>query len=116
MNGQYSTLDEFWPFYVSEHLNPTNRKLHFWGTTAGLVLGLEAINAFSAGLVAAALVVAYGCAWIGHFVFEKNRPATFKYPLLSFRADFRMYALIATGRMDAEIVRLSSELRALRKG
>jgi hypothetical protein len=109
MSGRYSSLDEFWPFYVSEHLNPVNRRLHFIGTTGAILL-------VSTGWFVAAPVVAYALAWIGHFIFERNTPATFKHPWLSLQADFRMYFLILTGRMENEIVRLSSELQRLRKG
>jgi len=116
MNGQYSSLDEFWPFYVSQHLNPTNRRLHFAGTTLGLA-SLALAAAFRApAFLAAAPVLGYGLAWIGHFFFEKNRPATFVYPWLSFRADFRMYAKMWRGAMDAELERLKPELSRLRAG
>lgn len=108
------TLDEFWPYYVSQHLNRTNRRLHFAGTSAALVLPALAAGARSWPLLAAAPVSAYGLAWIGHFFFEKNRPATFRHPLLSLRADFRMYALTWSGELDAEILRLTSELKRLR--
>lgn len=111
-----TTLEEFWPFYVSQHLNPINRRLHFLGTTAGIVLGLVALICRAPAFLAAALLTAYGCAWVGHFCYERNRPATFTYPLLSFRADFRMYWLILRGEMGAEILLLTKELRALREG
>ena len=114
MNGRYSTLDEFWPFYVSQHLNPVNRDLHFAGTTLGLLALAAALAAGRPAWLAAALVAGYGPAWIGHFFFEKNRPATFEHPLLSFRADLRMYALMWRGGMGAEIARLKTELARLR--
>lgn len=114
MSPQFTTLDEFWPFYVSQHLNPVNRRLHFYGTTLGLVLGGAALILRAPGLAAAALVAAYGFAWAGHFFYERNRPATFTYPLLSFRADFRMYELTLRGEMDAEILALTRELKRLR--
>ncbi|NNN06884.1 MAG: DUF962 domain-containing protein [Elusimicrobia bacterium] len=114
MNGRYSTLNEFWPFYVSQHLNPVNRRLHFAGTTVGLVLLALAAAARVPALLAVALAVGYAPAWVGHFFFEKNRPATFRYPLLSLRADFRMYARMWRGEMDADIVRLKPELSRLR--
>jgi hypothetical protein len=116
MNGRYSTLDEFWPFYVSQHLNKANRRLHFAGTTLGLVFLALAAALRAPALLAAALVSGYGLAWIGHFFFEKNRPATFVYPALSFRADFRMYARMWRGEMDAEIERLKPQLSRLRAG
>jgi hypothetical protein len=116
MNGQYSTLDEFWPFYVSQHLNPANRRLHFAGTTLGLWFLALAVLRRSPAALAAALVAGYGLAWVGHFFFEKNRPATFAYPLLSLRADFRMYATMWRGGMSAEVERLKPRLSRLRAG
>jgi len=111
MNGQFSNLDEFWPFYLSQHLHPVNRRLHFVGTTSGLV-ALAAAAALRAPLLAAAAPVAgYGFAWVGHFFFERNRPASFTYPWLSFRADFRMYALTWTNQLDAEILLRMKEIR-----
>lgn len=99
MSRAFSTFEEFWPFYVGEHLHPTTRKLHFAGTALGVACA-------AVGYWAIGLVVAYGCAWLGHFKFERNKPATFSHPFYSFRADFRMFRLIATGRMDEEIARL----------
>ncbi len=114
MNGHYSSLDEFWPFYVSQHLHPANRRLHFWGTTLGLFLLGVALARREPHLLLRALLVGCGSAWVGHFVFEKNRPATFRYPLLSLRADARLWSYTLTGRMDAEILRLTPQLKALR--
>ncbi|UPT72633.1 MAG: DUF962 domain-containing protein [Elusimicrobiota bacterium] len=108
--------DEFWPYYVSEHLNPTNRRLHFVGTSLGLICAVFALVFLSPAFFALALFFGYGFAWVGHFGFERNKPATFKYPRLSFLADFRMYGLIARGRMDEEIRRLGPELARLRRG
>jgi len=114
MSKPFATLEEFWPFYVSQHLNPVNRTLHAYGTTLGIVLGLCAIVFRAPPLLATALAVAYGFAWVGHFFYEKNRPATFSFPLLSFRADFRMYWLTIRGEMGAEILLLTKELKTLR--
>ncbi|MDE2142999.1 MAG: DUF962 domain-containing protein [Elusimicrobia bacterium] len=111
MNGQFSTLDEFWPFYLSQHLNRTNRALHFGGTTAALVLIALAAALRAPRLLIAAPFAGYGFAWVGHYFFEKNSPATFQYPLLSFRADFRMYALIWTSELDAELLLRMKDIR-----
>lgn len=108
------TLEEFWPFYVSQHLNPINRRLHFYGTTLGIVLGIAALIGRAPFVAVAGLAAAYGFAWVGHFFYEKNRPATFIYPVLSLRADFRMYRLTLLGRMGAEILLLTKELKQLR--
>jgi hypothetical protein len=96
------TYEQFWPYYVREHANPICRALHFTGTTLFL-LALVAGFVISPWWFAAAPFTGYLFAWIGHFVFEKNRPATFTYPLWSLRADFRMYACTWTGRMGREI-------------
>lgn len=108
---RFASFDEFWPFYVREHSNPTNRRLHFIGST--LVLGLAGYALFRRKLwpLAAMPVVGYGFAWVGHFFVEKNRPATFKYPLWSLMGDWKMWAKIATGSMDAEVARVAELYR-----
>ncbi len=101
------SFEEFWPFYVSQHLDATNQRLHFVGTTlvlASLAAGVLVTERFFAMVPLAG----YGFAWFGHFVFEKNRPATFKHPLWSLRGDFRMYRLMLLGRMQGELVRARS--------
>ena len=115
MNGQFSSLDEFWPFYLAQHLNPTNRRLHFIGTTLGLALTAAAAFRQEPRLLLAALVSAYGCAWVGHFFFEMNAPATFKHPWLSLAADFRMYKLMWLGRLSEEIRARTGNIRAFRE-
>lgn len=97
------TYEEFWPFYVREHSNKTNRRLHFVGSTGALVCLAMAIAKRDPKYILAGLVSGYGGAWIGHFGFEKNTPATFKYPLWSFVSDWKMYAKILTGTMDDEV-------------
>lgn len=99
------SFEEFWPFYVREHSHPTNRTLHFIGSTLGLVclmilLGTGVLWFFPLGLV-----IGYGFAWVGHFFIERNKPASFKYPLWSFRADWKMWALILIGQMEQEVRR-----------
>jgi hypothetical protein len=115
MSGQFSNLDEFWPFYLAQHLNPTNRRLHFAGTTMAVILVPLSILLRKPTLLAAAAVVAYGLAWIGHFFFEHNRPATFKHPLLSLKGDFRMYRMMWTGALDEEIRARTANIRAFRE-
>jgi hypothetical protein len=90
---------EFYPFYLGEHRNATCRRLHFTGSTLALAsLGL-ALWTGNAWWALAALFCGYGFAWVGHFAFEKNRPASFKRPLYSFMGDWRMYFEIWTGRI-----------------
>ena len=104
MGERLGSYEAFWPFYVAQHSNRTNRRLHFIGTS--LVLAALAASVFISLLwLVAAPVAGYGFAWVGHFVFERNRPATFTHPLWSLRGDFRMYRLMLLGKMDAEVQR-----------
>lgn len=95
----FSSFREFYPYYLSEHADRTCRRLHFVGTS--LVIGIVATSiATSTPLwLLLAPVAGYGFAWIGHFVFEKNRPATFKYPFYSLWGDFVMYKDMLTGKI-----------------
>ncbi|KAJ3104704.1 hypothetical protein HDU97_008980 [Phlyctochytrium planicorne] len=85
------SFKEFYPFYLGEHRNVTNRRLHIVGTTFVVMTLLRAIYKRSGSTLAMIPIFGYGMAWIGHFAFEKNRPATFKYPLWSLMGDFRMW-------------------------
>jgi hypothetical protein len=104
MDKPLRTYEEFWPFYVSQHLNATCRRLHFIGTSLSMLAVVAAVALSPAWLLAAPLA-GYGFAWAGHYGFEKNRPATFAYPLWSLRADFRMWRYIALGRMGSELAK-----------
>jgi len=90
---------EFYPYYLSEHSNPTCRRLHFIGSTLALVCLWSAIWTRQPGFLLAGLAFGYGFAWIGHFGFEKNRPASFRRPLWSLMGDWRMYFDIWTGKV-----------------
>jgi hypothetical protein len=104
MQQRIASFEEFWPFYVAQHLDPVNRALHFLGTS--LALGaLAAVATLSPWWALAVPLVGYGPAWAGHFFFEKNKPATFRYPLWSLRGDLLMYALLWQHRMDPELAR-----------
>lgn len=108
MSDRIESFEEFWPFYVLEHANKTNRRLHFVGTTAAVaVLGAAAIRRQPA-LIPLALVAGYGPAWVGHFFVEKNRPASFKYPLWSLIGDFKMWGKTLRGTMDREVERMQA--------
>ena len=99
MKKKYRTFRAFYPYYLSEHRNRTCRRLHFAGTSLALVcLGLL-MASLNPWWLLAGLVCGYACAWVGHFLFEKNRPATFKYPFYSFAGDWVMYAQIWSGRI-----------------
>ena len=104
MSKTIESYEAFWPYYVSQHRHPVNRGLHFAGTTLVLACLVMAVLTSSLWLVVVP-IAGYSFAWMGHFVFERNKPATFTYPLWSLRADFRMYRLLWLGRMSAEIRR-----------
>lgn len=104
MNEPPRSFDEFWPFYVAQHLHPANRALHFLGTSLA-VAALAAALTLSAWWLLAVPLAGYGPAWAGHFLFEGNKPATFRHPLWSLRGDLRMYALLWRDRMDPELAR-----------
>ena len=95
----YRSFAEFYPFYLSEHANRTSRRLQFVRTRGALALLAAALATELWWLVAIALVEGYAFAWVGHFFFERNRPATFKHPLLSFMGDWRLWWEIVTGRI-----------------
>ncbi len=95
----YRSFAEFYPFYLSEHSNRTSRRLHFVGTSMAVLLLGSAIATQNGWLIAVALLQGYAFAWVGHFFFEHNRPATFKYPRLSFMGDWRLWWDILTGKL-----------------
>lgn len=96
---KYASFAEFYPFYLSEHANRTTRRWHFVGSTLALFCLLELFFMGDPWWLAAALVAGYGFAWFSHLVFEKNRPATFRYPLYSFMGDWVMFWQILTGKI-----------------
>lgn len=97
------SFTEFWPYYVREHLNSTSRTLHICGTLLAVALGIYLIRNEMWAWLWCLPVVGYGSAWTGHFVFEKNRPATFKYPLWSFFGDWKMIFKTLTFGMRKEV-------------
>jgi hypothetical protein len=104
MEEQLSSFEEFWPYYVAQHLDPANQALHVLGTSLALA-ALAAAATLSPWWGLAAPLAGYGPAWIGHYAFEKNKPATFRHPLWSLRGDLRMYALLWRDRMEPELAR-----------
>jgi hypothetical protein len=100
MNAQrYRTFADFYPFYLSEHSNRTSRRLHFAGTSVALALTIAAAATQEWWLIAVALVQGYAFAWVGHFFFEHNKPATFKYPRFSLMGDWRLWWDILNRRL-----------------
>ncbi|MEJ6474819.1 DUF962 domain-containing protein [Pseudoalteromonas piscicida] len=98
-NKEFNSFSSFYPYYLAEHKNKTCRRLHFVGST--LVLGILVYSIFSAqwALLWLLPVAGYGFAWVGHFFFEKNKPATFQYPLYSLMGDWVMYKDIIRGKV-----------------
>ena len=105
MSRQFRSFREFWPFYLREHSKPETRLLHYIGTS--IVVGLALFALLSGKLVwlLAVPIAGYGFAWFAHFRVERNRPATFTYPLWSLAADFRMWWLWLTGGLQPELDR-----------
>src|SRR5258708_29122888 len=99
------TFDEFWPYYLTEHRKPLTRALHFTGTSLSVLIALTALTLWRPAFLLAGLLCGYSFAWVGHFFVEHNKPATFKYPLWGFRADFKMLGCALTGRLGAELQR-----------
>ena len=95
----FQTFKEFYPFYLTEHSNLTCRRLHFLGSNAALFNMVMLLATGQAVYFVAALLCGYGFAWVGHFGFEKNRPASFKRPLYSFMGDWVMYRDIWLGKV-----------------
>jgi hypothetical protein len=95
---RFRSFADFYPFYLSEHANPISRRLHFAGTSLALALIIVAVATQKWWLLAAALIQGYAFAWVGHFFFEHNKPATFKYPGFSLMGDWRMWWDMLTGR------------------
>ncbi|PVZ68798.1 DUF962 domain-containing protein [Pelagibaculum spongiae] len=90
MNQKFTRFKEFYPFYLSQHSNLTCRLLHYIGSTLVLVILVTMLVTQNWWLLLGLPLVGYGFAWLGHFVFEKNKPATFQYPLYSFLGDWVM--------------------------
>lgn len=109
---KFRNFEEFWPFYVGEHSQKLTRILHFIGTLFALALiGMSA--RFGATLLFAVPIAGYGFAWGSHAFVEKNRPATFTYPLWSLIADLKMFVWMAGGKMDQEVDRCRRERSSL---
>jgi len=97
---QYSGIKDFYPYYLSEHSNATCRRLHFIGSSLVLITLAYAILTQQWVYLWALPVIGYGFAWVGHFFFEHNKPATFDYPWLSLACDWVMYKDILIGKVS----------------
>lgn len=95
----FSSFREFYPYYLGEHADVRCRRLHFAGSWVVLLVVVVAIASANAWWLLLAPVAGYGFAWVGHYVFEKNRPATFTHPLYSLMGDWRMFWDVLRGRV-----------------
>ena len=105
MSAPIRRYSEFWPYYLREHADPGTRGLHYFGTGLATAALLALIATGRLWLIPIGLFAGYGPAWIGHFFVEKNRPATFKYPLWSLISDYRMAFAWITGRLGRELAK-----------
>ena len=108
----FRSFEEFWPFYVKEHQKKATRILHFVGTTGAMACVAGGLLTKRRWLLALAPVVGYGPAWISHFFIEGNRPASFKHPLWSLRADLVMWSKMVRFKMNDEVERVLREERS----
>ncbi len=95
----FASFREFYPFYLSEHAARTTRRLHFIGSSLSLLCLVLLVTTGNIWWLGAALVAGYGFAWASHLWVEKNRPATFRYPLYSLMGDWVMFWQMLTGRI-----------------
>ena len=96
---EFSSFRQFYQYYLSEHTNPLNRRLHFAGCIIVLIVVLTAILAKSLSVLLLAPVFGYGTAWSGHYFIEKNKPVTFKHPIWSLMSDWMMFKDIMTRKI-----------------
>lgn len=99
MSG-FSNFSEFYPYYLTEHSSRRCRRMHFIGSSLVIAVLLVALLTGQPGWLWLMPVAGYGCAWVGHYVFEKNRPATFKHPLYSLLGDWVMYGQMLHGKVS----------------
>ncbi len=98
MEEKIKSFEEFYPYYLTEHKNRISRLLHFIGTTIVFLLFIGSLLFHSWEMFVAIPFAGYGFAWVGHFFFEKNKPATFKYPMWSLASDFKLYFELWSGK------------------
>jgi hypothetical protein len=103
--ARIQSFTEFWPYYAREHSQVGTRVFHYIGTAAATILLVGLVANGKWFMFPLAFAPGYGCAWFSHFFIEKNKPATFQYPLWSFIADYKMFGMMLLGRMKREVAR-----------
>jgi hypothetical protein len=101
---RFDTFAEFWPFYLREHAKPRTRAFHYAGTSLVVILAIAGLVTGNLWLLLAMPLAGYSFAWASHAAVERNRPATFTYPLWSLGADFKMWWRWLTGRLDGDLL------------
>jgi hypothetical protein len=99
MSERYTTFRDFYAFYLREHADTICRRLHVIGSSLVVIVLIAAVATQHWLWLIALPIIGYGFAWIGHFFFEHNRPATFTHPLYSLAGDWVMWWQVITGRM-----------------
>lgn len=102
-HNKFNSFKDFYPYYLTEHGNIQCRRLHYFGSSLVILFTIGVIVTQSWALLWLLPVMGYGPAWIGHFFFEKNKPATFQYPLYSFLSDWIMLKDAATGQLTQKL-------------
>lgn len=107
--SELKSFEQFWPYYVGEHSHPATRTLHAVGTIASTALVAAFVVRRTWRYLPLALIPGYAAAWVGHFLVEHNKPATFGHPVWSMAADYKMVGMMLAGKMDAEVARVLGE-------
>jgi hypothetical protein len=100
MATRYTSFAQFYPYYLTQHADRRCRRAHFLGTSSAIAALVQYVDSMNPWWLLVAPATGYGGAWIGHFLFEKNRPATFEQPLYALRADWVMYWQMLTGKLS----------------
>ena len=103
---KFSSFAEFYPYYLAEHQHPVCRALHYTGSMLVIAVLLFALFTQQWRWLWLVPLIGYGFAWLGHYAFEHNRPATFKYPFYSLAADWVMYKDFLTGQLEQKLQKL----------
>jgi hypothetical protein len=107
---EHNSFSEFWPFYLSQHSRASTRNLHYVGSTLAIIALIAVLATQTWWALILVPFSGYFFAWVSHFFIERNKPATFTYPLWSLIGDYRMYLYFLTGRLDAELMKAGVEL------
>jgi len=99
-SNNFHSFADFYPYYLNEHANRISRRLHVTGTSCVVLLCVFAAITKSWSLLWLLPLIGYSFAWVGHYVFEKNRPATFRHPVYSLMGDFKLWWQVITRQLD----------------